>query len=112
MSFFPNEIWCKIFEYLDPQSRNDAKLVCKLWLHLIITDPKPKHMIFDNVLKLNGDNDTAAEYDWNYKRILKIISDRPNVKICQFNSYSRCTFLGSGFKNFVKKSENAKCRNI
>ena len=107
MYLLPNEVWCRILQFLDTKSRNEAKLVCKLWLDLIKNDPKPKHLIFDNLMQRYDADENSGEFDWNYKWILtlRIISERPKVKICEFKSYGRCQFYGNGFEVFVHKAK-------
>ena len=36
----PNEIWCKIFAYLQLEPKKNATTTCKLWFSLIRQDPK------------------------------------------------------------------------
>ena len=106
MYLLPNEVWCRIFRFLDSKSRNEAKLVCQLWLDLIKNDTRPKHLIFDNIFHHSQTFEVGGEFDWNYKWILKIISERPYVKICEFKSYGKCQFYGKGFENFIEKAKS------
>ena len=99
MQSLPNELWCQIFSYLPSKDKSFAKLVCKLWHDLIINDTQ--HIIF-NLMDRYPDSD---KFEWNYKRILNIVRARPNLDICQFESYMNCQYIGDGFATFFKQAK-------
>ena len=99
MQLFPNELWCQIFSYLPSEDKRNAKLVCKLWHDLIINDTQ--HINFSLVHRYHE----CHEFEWNYKKILNVVTARPNLTICQFESYMNCQYFGDGFANFFKQAK-------
>ena len=100
MQLLSNEVWCQIFSFLPPKEKRNAKLACKLWHDLIINDTQ--HLIFNLVHRYHEFHD---DFEWNYKRILNIVTARPKLTFCHFESYMKCQYFGDGFATFFKQAK-------
>jgi len=99
----PNEIWSKIFSYLDKKSLHTASATCKFWLELIRTDSKLSSYIILQNIDLENLQRKIEKFEWIWERwpVLKSLElENSNVRNCQLleealESVQKINFEGS-----------------